>query len=696
DVLNSEDAKDVKLEKGQADDSLMVFTVNKDNGEPVIKMIVSKGGKVDVIADEDLSQEELEKYLYQINKNNNKFMDAVGEKAETALDKVGEILDSGAVGNIDLKSKEDVQKMVTRFVEAKEHSQLLEKIIYSKAFWRNFDFADKENRSLNSGSIKEKGIYFTYAPIKNSYYDGMAITVYDKNNNPKRGYLAKDSGEICSIGLDKKNKGPKHNVWSSTYLRPLTEEELDDDDIKYMFDFASRESDRIYRYQLKMLYTQNKNLIGSYNSVTPERQKYIDRVERSKLERLGAAHAANAVQKSARAERAKQLEEAQFQYNNIKLVKTYKLSDKESELINNIQTYTDRISKAYDSKPARISERLTEGSGFIRQTGVPGFIIDGLMPESDLLFGFGGTAIRKVADDKFHLRIFDKEQKEVARIVFTDNKDAELFVKNGADSEFVDSLVKTLKSEMDNGLSERLLSRLDDATFYHENYKLVEDFRAKSYNPLTISEVRQQLASPMEAYSFDSSEISNLKQNFEDVQDIYKEHVMTFRIWLEALYPEKKNYNTGNVNINGTDTNYEFSFIDNKVISGIKILTKDENGYYKNGYVISPDGKAHKFKKIPEKCTDPDSITLSVPSLIKLDENAVKTEGLDLIFNKICSEVSVLKDFMTECACEAESSDSGRLSHKLVELKADKYRTQTGNSYNLKIDEIRMIKNIKA
>lgn len=663
-VLNSKDVEDVKLEQNNtASDSseLLSLTLGRGQNADVARISVSKSGQADVIADEDMSQSDLSRYLSEINKNHDKLFSAVLDKTETSVNTINELLDTQTDYNFDLTSKTDIQKVVEEFVDKKKRVTILTKFIDRHSLERKFNGLNEIQFSVKD-FVLNNDVTFSYSGISNSTYDGIGLIVTNKKTGEKQGFVAMNDGNIYKTKTFMADDYMNSKIWRMHNLKVLSHEELENPDLKYMFNHVCMHNDRMCKAMLGSFYRKGNPNIEAFDLAD----------EKTKA-------------------RSVKTEEKPFSEDTAKTIKVYKLNPELMTKVQEMEKYLRRIAEVYGNSDQGKCRVLTENSGFIRRKYSNTIILkDITLDDGKMLLGTYkytyGDGIK--SDELLSFCLYDENIEEIARFKVMDNGDTKLLVKPGATAEYAQNIENAVKSGLENGLAEKIIAKLSDACYYHENFTKVNNYVKKSYSQITVADAVKELRSSKEFYRFDEGKVRQLRKNLDSLADIYKRCVSTSYRWQDAFFKplnvQSKRYMCGELEKFGVV--YEASVSDKSNFSGIRILTKDTEGNWLNCYAISNDGNTYKLIKLPPA---PElryvSCYIDDGNLSQLDAEAVKAEHLDLIFQDLFNTVSVFNDFMLEGSARRESRQ-GIYPYRVLMARVDEYKEKLDKLNGKEVD----------
>lgn len=649
-TLNSDEVPNVKVENGIKDtpNALMTFAVG--DREDVAKLVVSKDGIVKVLADEDLPQGDIDRYAEEINSNHDKFFETVYGKTNDAINSIGEILDKKEDYQFDITSEEDVKRVARQFIDEKKRLALLANITSNRRFYKEFAWDDVSNNSIEKGVLKDKDISFSFSHLENFYFNGMQITVTDEKAGTKQGFVANADGKIYKSRIYKKEDFVPRKVWHIRYLKPLSEEELQNPDLQYMFNYGYSHVDKAYKYMLKILYDQNKVFLDSYDGATAKKKNYIDEILTRKIKRVDEFNSRMESELKSRVEKSESLDNSPLWEDRAKTARVYNLTSEEFEMAKKFASYSDQISTAYLKRMQYQRPELNEKCGFMRRKSRNGVIFKNMLKSDKYYLGMAQYMAKPETKELISFGIFDKKLREIARFKISNNGEAKLIMRPATPDSVAVEIEQMLKKEIKNGLADRLIDRLETAVYYHENKIKVDTYIARSFHPITLAQAVKELKETKDYYKFDTEKLSKLKENLENIKEIYRNHQEPAYKWQKFFFPDvessTKKYMYGRLDEH--DINYEFIFIDNEHCSGLRVLTRNDKGIFQNGYVIENDGNVYKLMIIP----DSDKyryLYVERPNFSQLDAKAVKSEHIDLIFDKICQDIEKYNDFCNEC-----------------------------------------------
>ena len=674
-TLNSEEVPNVTVANGVQDnpDTLMTFAVG--DSEDVAKLVVSKDGTVNVLADEDLLQSEIERYASEINNNHDKFFETIHSKTSDAINSIGEIINRKEDYQFDITSEEDVRHVARQFIDEKKRLALLANITSNRRFYKEFAWDEVSNKSVEKGVLKDKDISFSFSHLENFYFNGMQITVTDEKAGTKQGFVANADGKIYKSKVYKKEDFVPRKVWHIRNLKPVSAEELQNPDLQYMFNYGYSHVDKAYKYMLKILYDQNKEFLDSYSGVTDKKKNYIDEILARKIKRVDEFNSRMESELKSRIAKSESLDKSPLWEDRAKTARVYNLTPAEFEMAKKFASYSDQISTAYLKRMQYQRPELNEKCGFMRRKSRNGVIFKNMLRSDKYYLGMAQYMAKPETKELISFGIFDKKLREIARFKISNNGEAKLITRPATPDEVVAEIEQMMKTEMENGLPKRLTDRLETAVYYHENKIKVDTYIERSFHPITLAQAVKELRNSKNYYKFDTEKLSEIKDKWENIRAIYRDHQEPAYKWQKFFFPDvessTKKYMYGRLDEH--DINYEFIFIDNEHCSGLRILTRNDKGIFQNGYVIENDGNVYKLMMMP----DSDKyryLYVERPNFSQLDAKAVKAEHVDLIVDQISENITKFNDFCNECANYIVTD--GKMSKKLIIEIVRKYRPE--------------------
>lgn len=670
-VFEQGTVRDIEIEKAENQEDTLIFTLGKDN--PTAKVVVSKDC-AELLTDSDLSEEITASCLNEFDRNRNKLFDETFDREKKALNLIQEIINKEIEYDFNLNSPDEVQKVVKRFIDEKKRLALLVDLININKFWSGFKFEKGEKRSLEEGAIDGKGISFRFSQLENNCFDGMQITVTDEINGTKQGFVAGTDGEIFKTEIYKKEDFVPRKIWHIRKLMPLSPSDYENPDLNYMFKYAHSHTDRLYRSMLNMFFEDNK-ISETFGSLSKRKREYINKLLETRLDRIEKFNSRIRKRVEEKIEGNTVIQNGPLNEDRAKIAKIYNINEESLNIIKKMAYYSSRLSKTYLNRVGYQRNELNEKSGFIRRKSQNGIIFKDILTNKSLLLGLAQYLVKPTSQELVSFGIFDKRLTELARFKVTNNGEAKLLVRPNTTTEFAESIEQVLRNEMKQGLYEKLVSKLETAIYYHENKIKVDNYMDKSCRPLTLEQAVKEMITPKENYKFDTSKIITLKNDLDSIKEIYREHQAPAYKWQKIYFPEIKNpsqkYMYGRIDKLGI--NYEFIFIDNEKCSGLRILTRDENGNFKKGYVIDFQGNANKLIVMPAD-GDYRHLYVDKTNFSLLDSEAVKEEHLDAIFESICKDTEAYSRFCRKCI--DEMTDRRQISRKELLAFAAEYKPE--------------------
>ena len=509
----------------------------------------------------------------------------------------------------------------------------------------------------------------------------MAITVTDDNKGTKQGFVAKNTGEIYKTKIYPKDAFTTQIAWRVSGLTLLTEKELENPDLKYMFNYGCTTTDKAYKCLLKIFHDKTKRARENAHTQTLKIQNRNEALEAKRIAQIYEYNKQAEIKNSKKAEIANTTQTQSILSNETKVIKIFDLSVKEFKMINDIVDLNDRITAAYERTHWERRQDLIDKAGIIRRKGKYGIIFDDLLTNDKYKLGISRYVSSEDTPELISFGVYDNNLNEIARIKISKNGKARLTIRPETPTAKGEEIEKIIKNEMAHKLQNKLLSRLDTICYYHENKVKVDNYIAKAYHKLSVEDAIKELKKPPRYYNFGTYKIRQLKRNWEAVRTTYREHPEQCYSWQKYFYPDvksnSKKYMYGQ--LENPKINYEFILIDNENLSGARILTKDDNGKFENGYIIDMQGNTYKIIMLPKNNLY-SNINVEMPNLTQLDENAIKQEHLDEIFEKICKDTSEYINFLEDCLNRVSERSSGRLPRRFVEEKVAQHKS--GNVQN--------------
>ena len=650
-VLNSEDVKDVKLEREDIENDekeLLSLTLGKGQNNDALRISVAKSGQANIFADEDLSESTLNGYLQELEKNHDKLFDALLDRTEDSMNKINKILEEKTDYDFDLNLKPEIQKVVEEFIDKKKRVTILSKLVDRNGLVRRFN--RQQDIQLNVRNfVLNDDITFSYSGLSNSTYDGIGLLVTNKKTGENQGFVAMNDGNIYKTRTFKSDEYINSKIWLMHNLKALTPEELQNPDLKYMFNYVCMHNDRLCRAMLGMFYRKGHADIAAFDSAN----------EKSKARSVKA-------------------EEKPFAEETAKTIKLYNISPELTEKVRQMSDYMRRITEIYGGSIQKKCEMLNKNSGFIRRKYNNGIILKDVMLDGKMRLGVTKHSYSDEvkSDELLSFGIFDENINEIARFKVMNNGDVKLLVKPGDTLEFAESMENLIKTELQNGLADKVSDKLFAACYYHENFVKVNKYIEHSYSEISVSQAIKELTSTKDFYKFDTGKIRKLKKISETLTEIYRKYTATAYRWQDAFFPEldvqAKRYMCGK--LDEFDIIYEATPIENDKFSGIRILTKNSAGIWTNCYAINDEGDVYKLIRMPkEQSLKRLSGYLYDQNFSPLDENALKAEHVDLIFQNLYNTITVYSDFMSECT-DRRDNRRGIFTGRVLAAKVQEYK----------------------
>lgn len=623
DTFDSEKVSDVKVEKNYDDkntDKLITLTIGGKND--LAKFVVSKGGMVDVIADENLAEEDLNKYLTEIDKNHDKLIDSVSEKADLATSFVREVLKDKNFNEIDISSPEQIRDAIKKFIEERKRITILSQMIGRTKFSSKYCSEYNKLTTANKGTLENGNIAFSFEDLGNQYFKGILLAVTNHNAKTKQWFIAMDDGNIYKSPTLELGKSIPRHFLDTDNLTALTPDELKSPELNSMFNYACSHVDSVCRA-----------MIYAFSGRKVIETKTMDQIK----EKLN---------KSPRV-----ITEQPLSEETAKTVKVYDLAPDSIKNMNEIESLMHRITEAYlgcsNKKDRRAN--MTERSGLIRKKFVNGYIVKDVLLTDKMSLGVSKRSHNGKNDTFFSLGFFDENNNEVAKLKMLKQGKAKLLLKPTATIEFADKMENLINYEFKNDLTEKLLNRLKEACYYHEHYADVNKYIAKSYFNITVLQAVRELMSDKSFYKFDAKKVNEIKVIADDLAKKHRIYPgKAYRV-LQAFFPPishtSNRFLCGKINEYGVS--YEAIPLTRSDPSGIRIMTKNSRGKISKCYVIEDDGTTYKLKHLPKNGTRFD---MRRSNFIKLDENAMsKEKPLDLIFINLHNTLVVYNDLLEVC-----------------------------------------------
>lgn len=676
-TLQSNDVQNVKLEK---DDDKMSFIVNGDERDDVLKISISKNGNAEVFADADLSEAELNKYINEFDKNHSKLFGTVFQRLSDAFQAIGQVLSKKQSGyNFDLNSKDNIIGIVKQFVDEKRRLSLLGTLIDARTFTKNFEFEKGMPKSYEQGELIDENISFTFSNLENRFFKGLQITVTDKNNNTRQGFVAMDDGNIYKTKLhdlsNPEDKFVPRMDWRIRRLESLTPDELENPLLKRMFEYAYSHVDKVTKFYMNYLYEQNKSFAQKYDKSSDRMKNQIDRLEKARMERINKFNAYLDKLNSKKNARTEAQGNSRLAEDAAKTIKVYDLAPEDFDLVKKLSSLNDRISTANTYRQYSQKQNFIKNFGIIRRKFQNGLIFKDVLNTDQFYLGLARYIYNPDKEEILSLGLFDNNLEEIARFKATKNGKIKLIVKPNTAIETVEKIENIMKNEMEKGLAEKLYSRMEMSAYYLENAAKVDSYMAKSYKKLSINEAIHELRENKLYYKFDSSKVRSLKEKLDGIREIYRKHESACYRWQDMYYPEftqLPRYMQGR--LENQDIDYEISVIDNKrYFSGLRILTRNKNGTFTNCYTIDYDGNTYKLINLP-KNNKYSYINYTNKNSSPLDEQAVKNEYLDLMFDELLKNIRSYKAFLDECAYKLEIEGQYKFLKSHLEPIISKYK----------------------
>ena len=659
-ILKSDDVQDIKLEKNEAQDNLMDFTLcGKDE---TVKISVSKSGQAQILTDNTLSENDVNKYLNEINKNHHKLFENVFNENETKLVKINKLLCSNSKEEIDLTSPDKIKSAIEQFVNQRKRITALTPLINRRNFIPRF-YSETGATISNKAVLENKDIEFYFSSAENKYFNGINLIVSDNKNGTKQGFVAMDDGHIYKTLLHKNDKAlPNDALYRNLTILP--ENELNSPDLKYMFNYAVANTDLVFRYMLDEFYN------GEHKKTTQ-----LDKLneEVSKLN--------------------KKTDDKPFAEERAKVVKIYDIKPELMEKFENIENLRSRISKAYNSAFRLIEtpEAIENNVGLIRRKFVNDFIVKDIVLPDGMSLGVSKYSFSNKDDELLSFDIYDKNIKQIARFKVMKEGKGKLFVKLVADTKLIENINKILENELNNGLAEKLLPILNDACYYHENYVEIRKYIARAYYPKTVRQAIKEMITPENAYLLDCDKIQKLKNNLDNICEIQESYSEQLPYWQKKI--------SSNTNINGKKIiktiledfgiNYRASFIDSKDYSGIRIFTTDEADNFTNGYFIDNNGQSYKLIYLPKDHRTNSYIQKT--NFSKLNANAVNFEHLNLMLDDLFVKLSAYNEFLMKCVDEYKLNPEEYRDENTLQTKTE--AKKRGRPRKIQTDTVGSVKN---
>ncbi len=681
DIFNSEKVSDVKVEKNYDDkntDELITLTIGGKND--LAKLVVSKGGMVDVIADENLTEEDLNKYLTEINKNHDKLIDSVSEKADLATSFVREVLKDKNFDEINISSPKQIRDAIKKYIEERQRITILYQTINKAKFSSEYCLEYNKPTTSNKGTLENGNIEFAFEDLGNQYFSGILLAVTNHNAKTKQWFIAMDDGNIYKTPVIEPGQPMPRHFLDIDNLTALTPDELKSPELNSMFNYACSHIDSVCRAMIYEL--SGRKVIN---------KKTIDQIK-EKLD------------KSPRV-----ITEQPFSEETAKTVKVYNLAPEFLENMKEIESLMHRITEAYlgcsNKKDRRAN--MTERSGLIRKKFINGYIIKDVLSTDKMSLGISKHSYNGKNESLFSLGFSDENNNEVARLKILKQGKAKLLLKPTATKEFADEMEKLINYEFENGLTKKLLTRLNEACYYHEHYAEVNKYIYKSYFNITVLQAVRELMSDKSFYKFDSKKVNEIKVISDNLAQMHRKYPSKAYRVLQAFFPEMQHSSNRFLcgRINEHNLSYEAISLTRSDLSGIRIMTKNSRGNISKCYVIEDDGTTYKLVHLPSNNSTRFDMRRS--NFIKLDENAIKEESpLDLIFINLYNTLTVYNDLLQECLKHGVILTDDEITKKVEKYKIilDKKNAKTSTIYgssnelpkdNAPIDVVPLTKELK-
>ena len=659
-TLKSDDVQDIKIEKNNSSagsDELVTFTISgKDD---VAKIVVSKDGTVNVLADEDLSENDVNKYLNEISQNHDKLFTAVTSQTKEAINSIGEILSQNIDYDFDLSSKTDMQKVVKQFIDEKKTISLLTKLIHLHKFMQRFEFEEGMPHKMEEGELRDKNIYFSFSNLSNQFFDAMRVTAIDNGKNTVQGFVAFQDGNIYKTKeLPVENNVVPRVEWGMRKLFIMSPEELENPDLKEMFKYAYSHTDKMYRGMMQTLYRIEKEAGEKYESVSPTKKAALERALQSKIDTIERYGTWKTAQNSEMGERTSKIDNEPLDVGHARVLKVYDLDEKTFNKIKEIDSYNDRISKAYSDFAQSIRDILTERSGIIRKKYVNGFIFTDMLKSDDLYLGLARYTFGTKRDELINFGIFDKDYEEVARFKVMPNGNMQFVVKPTDTAEQSEKIEKIFNNELKSGLLDKLSERMNDICYYHENASQVNKYVTRAGN-LTALQAVKEMRNGKTYYQADTEKIQKLKNDLENIKNIYYQHRGTIYSWQKDFFKDDLNVRARYLHgyIDKLNVNYEFGFTENERCSGLRVALKDDEGNCIKCYMVDYAGNVYKLVKTPPK-NRPRYFYIDSANMYQLSVKEVLNDKLDVVLSEIYNNIEAYNKFLQENSLSQSNKQS--------------------------------------